>query len=333
MKWLYKIVLALLILAVVVSAGFILYLFNKVNNVYGDKAAYDLGSGFKHFSLILNSGDEKYWQDFKEGVIEAGKAYNTAVEFHPIAEPDSNSKTVEYINIADKSQVDGIIVNGENTPEYLSAIQSAAQSINVVVGRVESVDSSRLYYVGTNYYDYGKQAAKLIAKAGGDKEQVNAAVILSDKENTVTDMQSNNMLIGLQKEAENGKQINVLCTPSRTNDLLGAEDLTKKILLEHSDVDVIFCMNAKDTEAAAKEIVRRALVGKVVIVGTDYTDDMKYYMDIGVIYGVIDRNGHLAGYKSVQVLSNAGNTFQTDCVYIDSNIVTSINADQKQNLD
>jgi ABC-type sugar transport system substrate-binding protein len=331
MKWLYKIVLILLIIAVVSSAGFILYLFDKVNSVYGDKAAYDLGSGFKHFSLILNSGDEKYWQDFKEGVIEAGKAYNTATEVHIISEPDSGSKTVEYINIANKSKVDGIIVNGENTPEYLDAILAAAKGgINIVVGHVESVDSSGLYYVGTNYYDYGQQAAKLIARAGGDKKQVNAAVILSDQESSGTDAQSNNMLSGLKKEIEGGKQINVLCTPSRTNALLGAEDLTKSILYKYPEVDVIFCMNDKDTMAAAKEIVRRALVGEVVIVGTDYTEEMKYYMDIGVIYGVIDRNGDSAGKKSVQVLSSAANTFQTDCVYIDTEIVTTINADEKQ---
>lgn len=331
MKWLYKIVLILLILAVASSAGFILYLFNKVNSVYGDKAAYDLGSGFKHFSLILNSGEEKYWQDFKEGVIEAGKAYNTATEVHLISELDSDNKTVEYINIANKSKVDGIIVNGENTPDYLDAIRAIAQGgINIVVGRVESVDSSGLYYVGTNFYDYGQQAAKLIAQVGGSKKQTNAAVILPDKESSGMDAQSNNMLSGLRKEIEGGKQINVLCTPLRTNDLLGAEDLTKSILYEHPEVDVIFCMNAKDTMAAAKEIVRRALVGEVLIVGTDYTDEMKYYMDIGVIYGVIDRNGYSAGYKSVQVLSNAANTFQTDCVYIDTEIVTTINAEQKQ---
>jgi ABC-type sugar transport system substrate-binding protein len=329
MKWLYKIVLMLLILVVASSTVYILVLFNKVNSVYGDKAAYDLGRGFNHFSLILNSGDEKYWQDFKEGVIEAGKAYNTATECHLIVEPDSDSKTVEYINIANKSKVDGIIVNGENTHDYLNAIQTTAQGgINIVVGRVELVDSSGLYYVGTNFYDYGQQAAKLIAQAGGNKEQVNAAVILSGQENGGTE--SNSMLSGLKKETEGAKQINVICSPSRTNDLLGAEDLTKNILYEHPDVDVIFCMNAKDTMAAAKEIVRRALVGEVVIVGTDYTDEMKYYMDIGVIYGVIDRNGYLAGYKSVQVLSNAANTFQTDCVYINTEIVTSINAGQKQ---
>jgi len=330
MKWLYKIVLILLIFAVVSSAGFILYLFDKINSAYGDKAAYDLGRGFKHFSLILNSGDEKYWQDFKEGVIEAGKAYNTAIEVHLISEPESNAKTVEYINIANKSKLDGIIVNGENTPEYLEAILEAAKGgINIVVGHVESVDISGLYYVGTNYYAYGQQAAKLIAQAGGNKKQVNAAVILSGQQSGGMDAQSNNMLSGLKKEIEGGKQINVLCTPSRTNVLLGAEDLTKSILYDYPDVDVIFCMNDKDTMAAAKEIVRRARVGEVVIVGTDYTEEMKYYMDIGVIYGVIDRNGHSAGWKSVQVLSNAESTFQTDCVYIDSEIVTTINADEQ----
>jgi ribose transport system substrate-binding protein len=326
MKLLYKIALLIFILVVVVSAALILFYFNKVNSVYGNEDAYVFGNNPKHLSLILNSEDEEYWQEYKEGVVEAGKAYNTAVEFNSIIEPDSNGKTVEYINIANKSRVNGIIVNGKNTYEYLDAIDNAAQSgINVVVGQVESVNSDGLFYVGTNFYDYGAKAAALIAEAGGGKTPVNLAVI---QESDGTDAQSNNTMGGLNSEIGSGRKINILCAPSRNNDLLGAEDLTRNILTEHPDVDVIFCMNAKDTVATARVIVERNLVGDVVIVGTDVTDEIVYFINIGVIFGVLDRNGHDAGYRSVEVLNKAGNMLQTDYVYVDSDIFTSFNIKQ-----
>lgn len=329
MKWLYKITLAIFILIIIASAILTLHYFNGINAVYENDTAYAFGEDPSlHFSLILNSVDEQYWQDFKEGVTEAKKVYNVAVEVNQIYEPDSNGKTVEYINIANKSQVDGIIVNGENTQEYSNAINSAAESgIDIVVGVVETFDNDRLFYVGTNFSDYGKQAAKLIAQTGkGDK--VNLAVILSDKDSTASSP-STLMMGGLNSAIESGQEIELVSTLYRNNDLLGAEDLTRAILTEHPEVNVIFCTNAKDTVAAARVIVERNLVGKVVIVGTDITDEIIDFIENGVVFGVIDRNGHDAGKKSIEVLFKA-DTFQTSYITIDTEIYTSMNIGEKK---
>ncbi len=335
MKWVYKIASPLLFICMVVLAVLTIIYFGRVNKVYEDNTIDFFGENPKyHFSLILNSEDDKYWQDFKEGIIEAGKAYNAAIEFNAVDELESNIKTAEYINIANKSKVDGIIVNGKNSPEYSEAINNAPQSgINIVVGVVESVDSDRLSYVGTNFYDYGILAAKLIVQAGGGKPSINLAVILSDVKNgdsdRATTSQSDVMISGLKSAIEGGQRIELLSTLYRNNDLLGAEDLTRDILTQHPDVDVIFCTNAKDTVAAARVIVERNLVGKVAIVGTDITEDVKYYINKGIVFGVLDRNGRLAGYKSVEILCNsAGNLFQSNYINIDTEMYTSININQ-----
>jgi ribose transport system substrate-binding protein len=285
--------------------------------------------------LILNSGDDGYWQSFKEGVFEAGKVYNAAIEYNPVSNPGSIDKTVEYVNIANKSRVDGIIVNGDNSNEYSDAIESAAKSgINIVVGKVESVDSNRLSYVGTNFYDFGVKAEKLISQAVDKDSPINLAVILSDESQSKTDKtvmaQSDIMMSGITSIIKSEQKINLLCTLHRNSDLLGAEDLTRNILAEHPNVDVIFSTNAKDTEAAAHVIVERNLVGKVVIVGTDITDEIKYYIKKGIIFGVLDRNGYKAGYKSVGILcGSVGDSFQSSYINIATDIYTAINIDQK----
>lgn len=329
MKWLYKITLTIFILIIAASGVLTLYYFNGVNAVYENDAAYAFGEEPSlHFSLILNSRDEQYWQDFKEGVTEAKKVYNVAVEVNQIYGPDSNEKIVEYINIANKSQVDGIIVNGENTEEYSKAIKNATESgIDIVVGLVETFDNDRLFYVGTNFSEYGKQAAKLIAQAGGGDKPINLAVILSDKDSSKTS--SNNFMNGLKKVIEAGQDIELICTLYKENDLLGAEDITRAIIREHPEVNVIFCTNAKDTVAAARVVVERNLVGVVRIVGTDITDDIVGYIENKVVFGVIDRNGRDAGYQSVEALYNA-DTFQTSYINIDTQIYTAMNIGQKK---
>lgn len=336
MKWLYKITLAFLFATVATSAVMAAYYFNMVNKVYGQNAANVFGENPKyHFSLIINTRDDEYWQSFKEGVFEAGKVHNAAIEYNPISGPDSIDKTVEYVNIANKSRVDGIIVNGENSPEYSDAIISAAKSgIYIVVGLAESIDSNRLSYVGNNFYDYGVKAAKLISQASDKGPPINLAVILSDASRSETDKtlmsQSDIMLNGITSVIESEKKINLLCTLYKNSDLLGAEDLTRSILTEHTDVDVIFCTNAKDTAAAARVIVERNLVGEVVIVGTGITDEIRYYIKKGIIFGVMDRNGYNAGYKSVEILCGSfGDSFQSSYVNIATDIYTAINIDQK----
>jgi ribose transport system substrate-binding protein len=336
MKWLYKISVTLLFATVVAAAAMAAYYISMVNNVYDVNSTNIFGEKPKyHFSLIIDSGDDEYWQSFNEGVFEAGKVHNAAIEYNPISGPDSIDKIVEYINIANKSRVDGIIVNGGNSAAYSEAINNAAKSgIHIVVGLMESIDSNRLSYVGNNFYDYGVKAAKLIYQASDKKTPINLAVILSDVSRGETEKtmmsQSDIMMSGLTSVIESDKKVNLLCTLYRNSDLLGAEDLTREILTQHSDVDVIFCTNAKDTAAAARVIVERNLVGEVVIVGTGITDEIKYYIKKGIIFGVLDRNGYNAGYKAVEILcGNVGDSFQSSYVNIATDMYTAINIDQK----
>lgn len=340
MKWLYKIVLLVLILIACVSAAGSLYFFNKINSVYNEDNTYVFSDDpLYHFSLIVDSADEVYWQEFKEGAIKAGEVYNTAIEFNPVTNWDGNGEVVEYINIATESKVDGIIVAAENTVEFDNAIRHAAnRGINIVVGVVEGIDSNQLAYVGTNFYEYGVQAAKLVEEAGGDGKSVDLAVIMSSRNSeeseTAATTQNDVMLNGLNSALKEETQISLVSTMYRSSDLLGAEDLTRNILTQHPDIDVIFCTNAKDTEATARVIVERNLVGKVKIVGTDITEEIIGYIKKGIVFGVLDRNGYDAGYNSVQALYNSiGGTFQTSYIDVGIDTYTIVNIDTYDRLE
>lgn len=340
MKWLYKSSVFAVIILVILSAAGSLYYFSKVNSVYHETSPYIFSDDPQyHFSLILNSEDDVYWQEFKEGAFEAGKVYDAAIEFNLVPETDSNEGTVEYINIAYESKVDGIIVAAENTKEYEAAINRAAQgNLNIVVGVVESVNNNRLAYIGTNFYQYGVQAAKLVSQAGYDNASVNLAVILSsensEESDTAATTQNDVMLSGLNSALDSEGRINLVTTLYRSSDLLGAEDLTRKILTQYPDIDVIFCTNAKDTVAAARVIVERNLVGQVVIVGTDVTREIINYIHKGIIFGVLDRNGYRAGYQSVEHLCKSiGNNFQNSYVDIKIDAYTTVNISAYDRID
>lgn len=332
MKLLYKISLFAVIAMVALSAFGSLYFFSKVNSVYDKTNSYVFSDDPKyHYSLILKSGDDTYWQDFKEGAVEAGKVYNAAIEYNPVSDAESSEETVKYIDIAYESKVDGIIVAAENTQENANAIDHAAQGeMNIVVGVVENVNNDRLAYVGTNFYEYGVQAAKLISEARANESKVNLAVILSsvnsEQTNNAKTTQNDVMLSGLKNALKGEGRINLETTLYRNSDLLGAEDMTRKILTQYPDIDVIFCTNAKDTVAAAHVIIERNLVGRVVIVGTDVTSEVTNYIKKGIIFGALDRNGYEAGYQSIELLCNSmGHKFPTNYIDININAYTQVN--------
>ncbi len=330
MKWVYKIFLVLFIILTCVSAAGSMYFFNRVNGVYDENINSVFDDPKYHLSLILNSGDDVYWQQFKEGALEAQKDFGAAIEFNPISEWGSG-EAAEYVNIACESKVDGIIVAAENTQDLSKAINDATEEgINIIVGVAESVNSSRIAYVGTNFYEYGVQAGKLIEEAADGDKDVKLAVILSSRNNEETDTiattQNDVMLNGLNSVLQNRREISLVTTKYRSNDLLGAADLTKDILAQYPDVDIIFCTNAKDTLAATRVIVGRSLVDQVKIVGTDVTDEIKRYIDMNIIFGVLDRNGYEAGYNSVKVMCDSvGSAFQSSYMDINIDVFTVVN--------
>lgn len=331
MKWVYKISFFLLLIIAIATAVGSLFFYSRVNS-YGDDLSYAFRTFPQyHFSLIINNEGDVYWDDFKKGALEAAKSYNVAIEVNPVTDPDFNSKTVEAINIATRSKVDGIIVAGQNTVDYTAAINVATnEGIHIVVGAYETYKSEKLCYVGTNNYEYGRDAGQLIQKLGGPDSEVDLAVILprkrDDMADSVTDTQQQLILEQLILDGLNSVELNIASTLRRTSDLLGAEDQIRSILTEYPDIDVIFCTNAKDTVAAAHVIIERNLVGKVNIVGTDVTGEISDYVKKKVIHGVLDRNGYRAGQKSVEALFNSMDEgFKTSYIDISTDVYTSEN--------
>ncbi len=324
MKWVYKTAFGLLVAVTMAAAAGSLYLYSRVNSINTTERYEFRNYPEFYFSLIFNTQDDIYWKEFKEGATDAAKLFNVAVEFNEVPGPESKAKIVEYINIAVQSKMDGIIVTGESTEEYNEAVRQAVESdINVLVGKYNALESDRVAEVGTNSYEYGADAAKLILELEKEEEDsIDLAIILS--EDFVQDDAMNpsqNMITGISK-----KPINIVSTSYGKSGLLGAEDRIRTTLTEHPDIDVILCTNAKDTISAVNVIRERNLVGKVEIVGTGMTEQIIDYIKKGVIFGVIDRNGYEAGYESVKALyQSMGGTFSNKFMDINTNTYTAEN--------
>lgn len=337
MNYIYKGLLGMFFVALVVSLSGSLYYYNKINTIYEEGITYVFDDDAKyHFSLIILDNGDVYWQNFKEGAYEATKANNGTIELNIIKDFDASSSINKYLDIAQKSKMDGVVVIGENSIEQDAAINKLMDAgMKVVVVGQETTGSNVYSYVGTNYYRYGVQTAKLINQLSSDGGDINLAVILSSEYNDdekVASSQSAIMMNGIKSVIEKYENINLVATTLRGSDLLGAEDATRNIITEYEEVNVIFCTNAMDTEATARVIVERNLVGEIFIIGTGVTENIKTYIEKGVIQGTVDKNGYQAGYKSVELLCGDSNvSLQPDYFDIDTDIYTNINIHSYRN--
>ncbi|MBN2880190.1 MAG: substrate-binding domain-containing protein [Clostridia bacterium] len=331
MNKLFKILLWVFFVALTVSLIGSLYYYNKINKIYQEDVTYVFDENPEyHYSLIIADNGDIYWQDFKEGAYEAAKANDAAIEMNIVDDINTADTIIEYLDIAGKSKVDGVIVLGQNSTAQDDAINSLiAQGINVVVVGQESKNTTTSYFVGTNNYEYGARAGEFLKETANDYEPINIAVILSadySNNDKATASSSDIMMTGLQTYIQEHSNMNLLVTKNCDSELLGSEDIVRDILTEYEDVTAIFCTSTMDTEAAARVVVERNLVGQVKIIGTGITESIIASIEKGVVFGTIDKNGYQAGKSSVEFLCNREtDTLQPDFISVDLDVYTAMN--------
>ena len=72
---------------------------------------------------------------------------------------------------------------------------------------------------------------------------------------------------------------------------------------DHPALNAILCSSARDTVGAAQVLIDLNKVGKVIIVGADETQDIRRYIDKGVVTASIVRDSKRIGEEAVKAFS------------------------------
>jgi len=328
MKPLVKITLAILIIVALGALIASIYFYNEVNKDYQIAAGSFAQDPDYVFSLVLESGDVEYLNKIKSGAYDAALNNNAAIEFHEIDEMLNDLTSADYVEIARLANLDGIIVSGSTSERFINAVEIAVgEGLPVIVSGLSDIECSRDIFVGTNQYEFGSKAAELAAEAVATDGYVNLAVILSsDSADTSDEGQIDRRIRGITGKLTTLNNMRLITTEKTSSNIVGAEDVTQKIMREYPEVNVIFCMNSKDTIAAAQAVVDRNKVGVVRIVGTDITTEIEDFIEKGIVYGVIDRNASEIGKLSIEGLINLiEGKLQSSYINVEMKIVTKQN--------
>lgn len=266
----------------------------KAKNTFrrnGDRPEY-------HFAVI-GQADDTFWQSVKEGCQAAADEYHVAVEFN-VPRFTNLDDQLMYLDIAIASKVDGIVTHVLDEDKFTPLIDKAVDAgIPVITVEAEAKKSKRNAYVGTNTFNLGREAGKLVLEAKG--AEANIAIILSDYIDGTENVPQNLRVAGT-KDALKDMPGMTIRTFSSSTGFFSAEEVTRRILIDYPEVDTIICTSAKDTISAAQVIVDLNKVGQITIIGYDDAPEILRYIEKGVIYGTVVANPYEIGYESIRSL-------------------------------
>ncbi|MDP4092887.1 MAG: substrate-binding domain-containing protein [Bacillota bacterium] len=327
-----KVITGALILVFVILIAGLTYLtadFTDTQMKLSDSGKKNQTNPKYHFVMVVQSLDDPFWQELKQGVDKACKDFNVAVEFNGPEFTNIEEETKD-LNIAIASRVDGIATNVLSEKDFTPLINKATLlGIPVVTVGSDARSSQRVSFIGSNSYNLGTEAGKLVISSSNGKSDV--AFILSNYYSSEESVPQNVMLSGFVDSVRNYRNINVKTIQTATTGQFSAEEIARNIVNNYPTVSTIICTNSNDTMGVAQVMVDLYKVGKVKIIGYGDSLDVLRYVQSGVIYGSIIEDPVKIGYESVKMLFEAKEKGRPSSFYIDTEVKSVTQANLKQN--
>lgn len=317
LRFLYVYAIPILTLMVIIASIVLFWLQREEIKPYISKPRY-------HFYFIAQNSVDPFWNEVMKGVQKSAEDNNVVVEYNA---PRFNNpeEELQFMNIAVISKVDGIITHVPGGIGFTGAIDKAYdKGIPVITVENDDSESKRYAFAGTNSFELGREAARLLIEA--TDANANVAVILNGdlEQDAIEHNLKMNGFISTLKEYPNMK---IVATYTSKMGILSAEEITQKIIDSGEGVNAIFTASSADTLGSAQLIVDRSRVGKIVLVGYGNSEEILRYIDKEIIYGTVASDPYKMGYESVKALVDV-----KDKKSIPSFIDTQVKVITKKNL-
>ena len=254
------------------------------------------------YSMVVFSKGSEYFNWTYAGFSAAAAAIgeNIKTELVGPAEVDAaaEAKAVEQL-IAKRPN--GIVVTSADSATLIPSINKAmAAGIPVVGFDVDSPDSDRLGFVGTDNYTFGSVAADIAADLVGGSGEV---AILYVPGNVDLEKRLN----GFKDTcAEKYPDLKVVAELNHEGEVVKAETVTLALLQSKQDVDVIFVTEGLGATGVASAVRSMGLGDSVKIIASDFNTSTNELMTSGEVAATIVDDPYFIGWHAfLQVWSAA----------------------------
>lgn len=293
--------------------------YSKTLNISERDETYD-----KYYAMITSDSESSFWQSVYKSASEAGKERNAYVEMLSTNLSKEYSET-ELMEIAIASEVDGIIVEANESDEMTELIDRAAEAgIPVVTMFTDNTRTDKLSFVGILNYNLGKEYGNLIAKMANEKlftgNRIRVTVLIdANSEDSGQNMLSAAIQESVDEENQenstNHKPIEMSLYPVDTTNNFSVEESVRNLFVsgKNSLPSIVVCLNEIATTSIYQAVVDYNAVGLVNILGYYDSDAILKGIERNVIYATVNIDTQQMGQYCIDALSEYyeyGNTSQ-----------------------
>ncbi len=292
MKKRFSALLAILLVAVLVFSGC-----TSETPETTDPSGEDNTSESLNITFVTPLLGNPVWLAAKQGAEDAAAEIGATVTWVGPSDIDMDEQ-VRQIELAITEQVDGII-SCPLSPAIFETVYKDALSKGIVVinTAVDTPEDTRTAYIGTDYVNFGQQAARNLAEQLGGEGEVAVLVTSLDTENQMSELKAGEEL--LAKEYPNVK---IVVVETSNSDTAQAADKTSAIIDTYPELDAIWCLESTSPLGVAQTLQERDMLDKVLVLGIDDTDDVLDLIDQEMIWGTMTQDFYKMGYESVKMI-------------------------------
>ena len=249
--------------------------------------------------VVLPDTDDSFFQGLREGINSQAPMVDAAIQVFRYSESIPGEAN-HLFEIAQKAKVDGLIMYcpSDSDPQVLVAESRKHGVAFVPVGTDPPIKSSQ-GFIGSGSLLQGLRSGNLIGAKLGNTARV-GLILPESGDQPATE---NALYRGVATAMRAFPGSRIIKPVKARHGILSGEEATATLLLNAQAVNAIVCSNAQDTEGAAQVIVDMNLVGRVMIIGTDETPEIRRFIEKNVISASIVRDSRRIGQEAIRAFA------------------------------
>jgi len=231
----------------------------------------------------------------KKGVDKAAAEFDAEVEFHmpPTGAIDEQKRILE--DLVNKG-VDGLTVSPIDPINQIEFLNSIARTIPLLCHDSDAPQSERLAYVGTDNYQAGREAGKLIREVLPEGGEIMLFVGRLDAQN------AQDRKRGIE-EAVADSGITILDTRTDGTDTIKARSNAEDALVANPNLKCLVGLWSYNGPALADALRGSGRAGEVRIVCFDEDEATLEAIEEGIIAATVVQQPYQMGYQSIRLLA------------------------------
>lgn len=251
-----------------------------------------------HVLVIGTSENSAFLKEVYKGAMSKGDENDAVVELLVSESRAEDVPLQTLLNYAGYECVDGIIayVRSSDVNIIPPSIPEGEKIPLVSVGYYDA-DLPQISYIGTGYYEMGRLFAKEI-----DTYLEGNGVCLIINPYEKNDVTYSTLMNGLQNRLSESKNIAFTVFEIDDENIASVDDLLNQKIVSLKNVDVLVTLSQESTIRTAEAVINMNKVGNLGIIGVQESDEVRDYLDKGIVSTLLSFNPTKIGETAMDEL-------------------------------